>query len=197
MGMNDGRLSEEGEFPMESEWIMMFRQIQQADVAGSSIATRVDPPVLTREKCEDRQLVELYRAVLRALFGVQSISGRNLPKPFLFISYSETGSAADSNTRFTGHPMLAEYIRRAITRGSDNLPVRIVWIEGNTGFGRRPEGEFIPSGGAVVRFTGIRRDKTDVTLVKGILHRWGMEPREFALEVEKRGGFSMVRTAHP
>jgi hypothetical protein len=182
---------------MESEWIMMFRQIRQPYGAGCSTVPCVDPLVLPREKCEDRQLVDLYRAVLRTLFGVQCISGRKLPKPFLFILYSETDSAGDSNTRFAGHPMLAEYIRRAITRGSDNLPMRIVWIEENNGVGRGPEGEFIPSGGAVLRFTGIRQEKTDITLVKGIIHRWGMEPHEFEFEVEKRGGFSMVRNSNP
>ncbi len=180
---------------MESEWITMFRQIRQPDITGFSITTRVDPLVLPEEKCEDRCVVDIYRAVLRALIGVQSISGRKFPKPFLFILYSGTDSVADPNTRSTGQPMLTDFIRRAITRGSDNLPMRIVWIEASHNTGRDPEREFVPSGGAVLRFTDIRHKQNGITLVEGIIHRWGMEPREFALEVEKRGGFSMVKHA--
>jgi hypothetical protein len=180
---------------MESEWIMMFRQMAQPYSDANSIASRIHPVALPREECEDRQLVDIYRAVLRALFGVQCISGRKLPKPFLFILYSEADFAADSKTRFAGHPILAEHVRGAITRGSDNLPLRIMWIEANNGAGRDPNGEFIPSGGAVVRFTRIRNEKTNITLVEGTIHRWGMELREFELEVEKRSGFSMVKNA--
>ncbi len=181
---------------MENEWIMMFRQMAQPYSDANSTASRIQPVTLPREECEDRQLVDIYRAVLRALFGVQCISGRKLPKPFLFIQYSEADTAGDSKTRCAGHPMLAEHVRGAITRGSDNLPLRIMWIESDSGAGRDPKGEFIPSGGAVVRFTGIRNEKTDITLVEGTIHQWGMEPRGFELEVEKRGGFSIVRNAH-
>jgi hypothetical protein len=174
---------------MESEWIMMFRRIRQPCGGGFSNIPRVDPISLPREKCEDRQWIDSSRAVLRTLIGVQCISGRKLLNPFLFSLYSETDSAADSKTHSTGHPILTENIRRAITHGSDNLPMRIVWIEDNNGGGGEPEGEYIPSGGVVVRFTGIRQYKTDIHLAKGRIHRWGMEPRGFEFGVEKRGGF--------
>jgi hypothetical protein len=182
---------------MESEWIMMFRQMVQPHDAGNYIASRIHSLDLPREECGDRQLVDTYRAVLRSLFGTQCLSSRRLPKPFLFIFYSEADSLADSKIRSGGHSTLPEYIRRAITRGSDNLPLRIMWIEENIGVGSDPEGEFIPSGGAIVRFNATRQLATDTILVKGRIHRWGMASCGFEFVVEKRGGFSMVRNATP
>jgi hypothetical protein len=183
-----GGLFSRGEFPMESEWTVMFRQIRQPNTTGNSIALRADSSAPAREDDGERQTIDAFRAALRALFGVQCLSGRNLTKPFLFISYSETDSE--------GRPILTETIRRGITRGSDNLPMRIVWIEDRKDAGRGGQRQYIPSGGAAIRFTVFRNEKSEVTLVGGIINRWGMEPRGFALEVEKRGGFSMVRSSN-
>jgi len=169
---------------MESEWITMFRQIRQQYRMDCPVEARFDSPALPPEVSADRQMIDTYRAVLRALFGVQSLSTRRLDKPFLFLVYSDTGRDHQS--------VPSEDIRRGITHGSDNLPVRIEWIEDLKGSGRDPEGEYIPSGGAVLCFTGIRRLKSDAVLVKGNIHRWGLESRGFEFVVEKRGGFWMV-----
>ena len=172
---------------MESEWITMFRQVRQQYGMNCPAETRVAPPTLPLEVSADRQLIDTYRAVLRAFFGVQSLSTRRLDKPFVFLVYSDAGS--------DHQPVLTEDIRRRITRGSDNLPVRIEWIEDLKGAGRDPESEYIPSGGAVLRITGIRALQKDAVLVMGNLHRWGWESRGFELVVEKRGGFWMVTSS--
>jgi hypothetical protein len=175
---------DQGELPMESEWITMFRQVRQQYGVECPAETRATPQALPPETSADRRMIDTYRAVLRALFGAQSLTTRRLDKPFLFLVYSDAGRDPQ--------PVLTEEVRRGITHGSDNLPVRIEWIEELKGAGRDRQGEYIPSGGTVLRFTETRRLQTDAVLVKGRIHRWGLDPREFELVVERRGGFWMV-----
>ncbi len=142
---------------MESEWITMFRQVRLQYGMECSPETRTTPQAVPPEASVDRQMIDTYRAVLRALFGAQSLTTRRLDKPFLFLVYSDAGR--------DHHPVLTEDIRRGITHGSNTLPMRIEWIEDLKGAGRNPEGEYIPSGGAVLRFTGIQRLNSDAMLV--------------------------------
>jgi hypothetical protein len=180
---------EEGENPMENEWITMFRQVRQPNAPVASIYNRLAPSTAVSEKYEDRQTIEIFRAILRKLFGLDCESGSGSEKPFLFILYSE----GDSSAAHLGFP---EIIRRGVTRGSRDLPLQIVWVEDCYGVGGDPDGEYVPDGGAVVRFTSIRREGADLALVGGNIHQTGSEPRGFEYVVEKKNGFWMVRSSY-
>ncbi len=181
---------------METESIGLFRQVSQPSPLVSAMLTRTSPPVVLSEKREDRQTIDIYRSVLRRLCGSQRVSSGKFIKPLMFILYSEVDTSADPDVRRAGSPVLSEEIRRGITRGSSDLPLRIVWVEDFYGVGRDPEGEYVPSGGAVVRFTGLRHDKADIALIDGSIHRWGVSPLGFEYVVEKKSGFWLVRSSY-
>lgn len=181
---------------MERESVWMFRQIGQPGEMVSSMRTRTAAPAVICEQREDRQTIDIYRAVLRRLCGSQRVAGGKFVKPHMFILYSEIDVPADSDTRPAGRPVLSESIRRGITRGSGDLPLRIVWVEDFYGVGGDPDGEYIPSEGAVVRFTSIRHDKEDIALIEGSIHRWGLSPLGFEYIVEKKSGFWLVRSSY-
>ncbi|MGB7537488.1 MAG: hypothetical protein WBM17_03010 [Anaerolineales bacterium] len=174
---------------MESEWIAMFRQVRQPNPPVASVFNRYATSTVASEKYEDRQTIEIFRAVLRKLFGLDYESGSPSDKPFLFILYSEGDSSAD-NLHFP------EVVRHGVTRGSRDLPLQIVWVEDCYGVGGDPDGEYVPDGGAVVRFTGIRREGADLARISGNIHRMGSEPRGFEYVVEKKNGFWMVRSSY-
>ncbi len=108
-----------------------------------------------------------------------------------------------SCSSFTPKPALrgvtfefSEIIRRGVSRGSRDLSLQIVWVEDCYGVGSDPDGEYVPDGGAVVRFTGLRREGADLALVEGNIHQMGSEPRGFEYVVEKKNGFWMVRSSY-
>jgi hypothetical protein len=181
---------------MENEWITMFRQVSQPNPPVATIVNRLAPATVLPEKYEDRQTIEIFRAVLRKLFGLECESGVESEKPFLFILYSETGAPIGADPGRTGYPGFSEVIRRGVTRGSRGLPLQIVWVEDLYGVGGDPDGEYVPDEGAVIRFTGIRGDGADLALVSGNIHRMGSEPRGFEYVVEKKNGFWMVRSSY-
>lgn len=181
---------------MENEWITMFRRMHQSRPFAVPSLNRLASPVILPEKVEDRQTIEIFRAVLRKLFGLGYDADPELQKPFLFILYSRTGASAETDCRREGQPDFNEIIRRGVTRGSKDFPLQIVWIEDCYGVGGDPNGEYVPSGGAVIRFTGIRRDGADIAVVDGNIHLAGSEPRGFEHIVEKRSGFWMVRSSY-
>jgi hypothetical protein len=181
---------------MENEWITMFRQVRLPNPPVASMVNRLAPSAVAPEKYEDRQTIEIFRAVLRKLFGMEYASGSESHKPFLFILYSETDAPDDPDFSRAGHPGFSEVIRRGVIRGSRELSLQIVWVEDCYGVGCDPEGEYVPDGGAVIRFTGIRRDGADLALVSGNIHRMGSEPRGFEYVVEKKNGFWMVRSSY-
>jgi hypothetical protein len=181
---------------MENEWITFFRQVRQPHPPVAPIFNRLAATTVTAENNEDRQTIEIFRAVLRKLFGLVYASGSGMHKPFLFILYSETGALDDPDKRLRGHLGFSEIIRKGVSRGSKDLSLQIVWVEDCYGVGGNPDGEYVPEGGAVVRFTSIRRDDPDLTLVSGNIHRMGSEPRGFADVVERKHGFWMVRSSY-
>ncbi len=176
---------------MENEWITLFRQIRQP-VRMNPAAVRMANSAAAPEKYEDRQSIEMFRAVLRKLFGLNYGAGSASQKPFLFILYSEAGAEAPAE----GCPRLSETIRRGVTRGSADLPLQIVWVEDCYGVGGDPDGEYVPSDGAVVRFTSVRREGADLALIDGNIHLAGAEPRGFEYVVEKKNGFWIVRSSY-
>jgi hypothetical protein len=181
---------------MENEWITIFRQVRQPNPPVAPMLNRLMAPAVSAEKYEDRQTIEIFRAVLRKLFGLEYASGSESHKPFLFILYSETGAPDDPDRRLRGHVGFPEIIRRGVTRGSRDLSLQIVWVEDCYGVGGDPDGEYVPEGGAVVRFTDIRREGADLALVCGNIHRMGTEPCGFEYVVEKKNGFWMVRSSY-
>jgi hypothetical protein len=181
---------------MENEWITMFRQVRQPNLQVVSAISRLAPPIDLPEKLEDRQTIEIFRAVLRKLFGLQYGADPELQKPFLFIMYSETGGSTEAAFRHGGQPDFHEVIRRGVTRGSGDLPLKIVWIEDCYGVGGDPNGEYVPIDGAVVRFTGLRREGAGIAAVDGNIHLAGSEPRGFEYIVEKKNGFWIVKSSY-
>jgi hypothetical protein len=136
----------------------------------------------------ERQTIDIYRAVLRRLFGLHCLSGTGPLKPFLFILYSEA--------RSSNRPAFSERERRGISAGSLDLPVRIVWVEDVYGVSGDPAGEYVPSDGAVVQFDGCRRESGDFVQVRGRIRRAGKEPRNFEYSVEKKQGFWLVKSSY-
>jgi hypothetical protein len=130
------------------------------------------------------------------LFGLEYASGSESHKPFLFILYSEIGVLDDPDLRQGSHLGFSEVIRHGVSRGSRDLTLQIVWVEDCYGVGCDPDGEYVPDGGAVVRFTSIRREGADLALVSGNIHQTGSEPRGFEYVVEKKNGFWMVRSSY-
>ena len=181
---------------MESEWVWMFRQIGQPYAPVSSMQNRIASPAVPSEDCAERQTIDIYRTVLRRLFGLHHASRGGTVKPFLFILYSETDTPDDPESRKAGGPVLTETIRRGISGGMGDLPMQIVWIEDIYNVGRDPDGEYVPDEGAVVRFNGIRYDKSDIAQADGSIHRWGLSPCGFEYVVEKKGGFWLVRSSY-
>jgi hypothetical protein len=173
---------------MENEWITMFRQVRQPN---APFVNRLAAPAVLNEKYEDRQTIEIFRAVLRKLFGLDYPSGLESQKPFLFILY-EGGFPGGK----ASHLGFSEIIRRGISRGSRDLSLQIVWVEDCYGVGGDPDGEYVPDGGAVVRFTGIRREGADLARIEGNIHQMGPDPRGFEYVVEKKNGFWMVRSSY-
>jgi hypothetical protein len=181
---------------MENESIWTFGLSRQKYAAVPSFIPRSAFPADSAGIQEDRQTIEIYRAVLRRLCGSQRVARGKFVKPLFFILYSEADSLADPDSRSDGSPALSETVRRGITRGVGDLLLRIVWVEDIYGVGRDPDGEYIPCGGAVVRFHNIRHDKTDFALIDGSIHRWGMSALGFEYVVEKKSGFWMVRSSY-
>ncbi|MBN2084940.1 MAG: hypothetical protein JW748_06910 [Anaerolineales bacterium] len=181
---------------MENEWITMFRQVRQPNPPAASMMDRSALSAVSPEKYQGRQTIEIFRAVLRKLFGMERESGAESEKPFLFILYSETGATIGADLGRTGYLGFSEVVRRGVTRGSKDLPLQIVWIEDVYGVGGDPDGEYVPDGGAVIRFSGIRRDGAALVLVSGNIHRMGSEPRGFEYVVEKKNGFWMVKSSY-
>jgi hypothetical protein len=181
---------------MESEWICMFRRIRQPYAPVPSRISRDQSSAAAIEKCEDRQTTEIYRVVLRRLFGSESFFDGESVKPLLFILYTEADESADADDRRNGAPFFPEVIRRGISRGSRNLPVRIVWVEDAYDVGGSAGEGYVPSEGAAVTFTGVRRDGDDLAFVNGSIHSWGRSPRSFEYVVEKKNGFWMVRSSY-
>ncbi len=177
---------------MENEWITMFRQVRQPNAPVAPFVNRLAAPAVSNEKYEDRQTIEIFRAVLRKLFGLEYASGAESQKPFLFILYSEAGIPGGK----ASHLGFSDIIRRGVSRGSRDLSLQIVWVEDCYGVGGDPDGEYVPDGGAVVRFTGIRREGADLAMVEGNIHQMGSEPRGFEHVVEKKNGFWMVRSSY-
>jgi hypothetical protein len=177
---------------MENEWITIFRQVRQPNPPVAPMLNRLVASTGTAEKYEDRQTIEIFRVVLRKLFGLEYASGSESHKPFLFILYSETGAPGDPGS----HLGFSEVIRHGVSRGSRDLSLQVVWVEDCYGVGCDPGGEYVPDGGAVVRFTSIRREDADLALVGGNIHRMGSEPRGFEYVVEKKNGFWMVRSSY-
>lgn len=178
---------------MESEWICMFRQIRQPYVPVPSMLDRTAPAAVVPETCEDRQTIEIYRAVLRRLFGSDGFYRGEEVKPLLFILYAES---ADPEALQTGSPVFSDTVRQGITRGSRDLPVRIVWVEDIYGVGGDAENGYLPSEGAAVKFSAIRREKADRAFVNGTIHSWGRPPRSFEYVVEKKNGFWIIRSSY-
>jgi hypothetical protein len=178
---------------MENEWITLFRQVRQINPPAAPMMSRLVRPAVSPEKYEDRRTIEIYRAVLRKLFGMQSDPAAESRNPFLFVLYSD---GRPSDLADQDHPALSKTVRRGVTRGSADLRLRIVWVEDCYGVGGDPEGEYVPSGGAVLRFTGIRREGADIAVVDGNIHPSGSEPRRFEYVVEKKNGFWMVRSSY-
>jgi hypothetical protein len=181
---------------MERESIWMFRQVRQPLAGVSAKTAPATAPAVFFEEREDRQTVDIYRAVLRRLCGSQRPQTGKFIKPLMFILYSETGPSAHPDDRQEGGLPLSEAVRRGIVRGSGDLPLRIMWVEDIYGVGRDPQGEYVPSDGAVVRFHTVRREHAGLALVDGCIHRQGMSPLQFEYVVEKKSGFWMVRSSY-
>ena len=178
---------------MESEWIFMFRQIRQPHVPVLSMFDRTASEAVAPEKCEDRKTIEIYRAVIRRLFGSAEFSVEGPARPLLFILYADSG---DPEILHTGTPVFSETVRRGIIRGSGDLPVRIVWVEDTYGVGGDAENGYVPSKGAAVKFSAIRCEKADMAFVNGTIHSWDRPPRGFEYVVEKNNGSWMVRSSY-
>jgi hypothetical protein len=88
--------------------------------------SRLVRPAVSPEKYEDRRAIEIYRAVLRKLFGMQSDPPAESRKPFLFVLYSDN---RPSDPADQDHPAPSETVRLGVTRGSADLRLRIVWVE--------------------------------------------------------------------
>jgi hypothetical protein len=175
---------------MNNESIWMFGQLGQLQTG--MVEQKANPVACTAQSAEqsERQTIDIYRAILRRLFGLHCLSGNGPFKPFMFILYSER-LAHSAET-----PVFTEKIRRGITNGSGDLPVRIVWVEDVYGVGRGAEGEYIPDEGAVVQFDDLRRENAGLALVRGRIRRDGMEPRGFEYTIEKKGGFWLVKSSY-
>jgi hypothetical protein len=192
----EARFFFQGEKTMERGSVWMFRGVRQPFAAVSTEIASAAPPAVLSEEEEDRQTADIFRAVLRRLCAPQRPQTGKFIKPVMFILYSEAGPSEVGGARHETHSAISETVRRGIGRRSCNLPLRIVWVEDTYGVGGDPQGEYVPSDGAVVRFRSVRRENAGLALVDGSIHHQGMPPLQFEYTVEKKSGFWMVRSSY-
>jgi hypothetical protein len=162
----------------------------------SSIPARIPAPAVFPDPRDERRNVDICRSVLRRMFAAhRAICGESTRSVF-FILHSGPYAPSDSDLRTAGRQILSDPVRQAISRGLSDLPMRIVWVDDCYGVGGNPDGEYIPDGGAVVRFRGIRYDAAGLAFVEGSIHRWGLSPLGFEYVVEKKAGFWTVKSSY-
>jgi hypothetical protein len=181
---------------MENEWVTMFRRMRQPVAPLTARLQRLGPAFESACGYEDCQSIAIYLAVLRRIIGTAGTGKSNARKPFLFILSMPDGNPSGPASPSIPPADWSETVRDGVVRGSTHLPMQIVWVEDCYGVGVDPDGEYIPSGGAVLRFTEIRREGCDIAHVRGSIHRADFEPQEFEYILEKKNGCWDVRSSY-